>query len=293
MSTSEQPQARTLISIHIHKTAGRTFRQILERHFSQDSLFHTYGRDVPTTMEELAALPDAEKQKIRCLYGHLPFGVHEHLPQESTYITMLRDPVQRVISHYYDTLRRPNSEIHTRVVASDMSLEEYATSGISSEIENGQVRILCGIQEMDSIYGHSAVTDAALEAAKTNLVNHFAAFGLTEQFAESMLLYREVLGWNRLYSHNLHVDTAEPDKADVPTKTVEAIVARNRLDIELYEFALSIFQEMLRDHGITKRKVTGLKILNLGHQLAYRSQKFPILNFFVKLIRAPIKKVLR
>ena len=33
--------------------------------------------------------------------GHMTFGLHEVLPQTATYITVLRDPVDRVISAFY------------------------------------------------------------------------------------------------------------------------------------------------------------------------------------------------
>ena len=42
-----------------------------------------------------AQIPPARLRKTRMFKGHMLFGLHEILPQPSTYITVLRDPVDR------------------------------------------------------------------------------------------------------------------------------------------------------------------------------------------------------
>src|SRR5512135_3015151 len=96
----------TLIFLHIPKTAGTTFRSILPANYRAEELYN-----VPTNAEGqvdfsgLDRLSDVEKRKIRVLAGHFQYGAHEHLPQKSSYITILRDPVKRIISRYYHAVR--------------------------------------------------------------------------------------------------------------------------------------------------------------------------------------------
>ena len=49
----------------------------------------------------LRNLPPARLRKTRMFKGHMLFGLHKILPQPSTYITVLRDPVERVLSAFY------------------------------------------------------------------------------------------------------------------------------------------------------------------------------------------------
>lgn len=38
----------------------------------------------------------------RVTVGHVPYSVyHEHLPADTLYVTFLREPIDRVLSHYY------------------------------------------------------------------------------------------------------------------------------------------------------------------------------------------------
>ena len=41
--------------------------------------------------------------------GHMPFGIHKRLPQDYTYITFLRDPIERVVSAYYFARNYPGA----------------------------------------------------------------------------------------------------------------------------------------------------------------------------------------
>src|SRR5690606_18742995 len=124
--------------------------------------------------------------------GHMPFGVHEYLPNESTYITMLRDPVERVISHYDYVLRRTTHHLRARIIESNMDLEAYVTSGITHEMDNGQVRLLSGHDD-DLPFG--ACSELHLQQALRNLREHFSVVGLAERFDHSILLMQHALGW--------------------------------------------------------------------------------------------------
>src|SRR5438105_758705 len=49
----------------------------------------------------LRKLSKERLRKIRVFKGHMLFGLHEVLPQPATYITVLRDPIERTLSAYY------------------------------------------------------------------------------------------------------------------------------------------------------------------------------------------------
>ncbi len=92
--------------------------------------------------KEFKKLPESAKRRSKLILGHISFGLHEFLPQPFTYITFLRDPVERIISLFYFIRRVPGHPYYSSIVSSNMSLEEFVGSGISKEVDNVQTRLL-------------------------------------------------------------------------------------------------------------------------------------------------------
>ena len=194
-------------------------------------------------------LPEEQRKKIKVLMGHFGYGWHKFLPQPSTYITILRDPIDRVISHYYFIRKNPDDPRNEEV--QEMSLEDFVSSGFSLDIDNGQTRIMSGVDngpdEMFIGFGHCS-TDI-LEIAKKNMREHFSFVGFTERFNESMILLERILGWNIPFYVKRKVNRDRLPKQDIPKSTLKCIEKYNELDIELYRFAKEIYQEQISQQG--------------------------------------------
>ena len=227
------PVDRSVIFLHIPKAAGTTLHDILERQYAREEIFNIVGpRDVRE--KALGSLPESERRRLRLVKGHMHFGVHEYLPNPSTYITVLRHPVERVISHYYYVRRTPRHYLYETVVGDDLSLEQYVFDQVSLELNNGQVRTIYGAKHVDVPYG--ACTPEMLTAARANLREYFSVVGLAERFDETLLLMQQQLGWRRspVYVRK-NVTKSRRARADVPASVIRRIEADNALDLELYE----------------------------------------------------------
>lgn len=122
-------------------------------------------------------------QNADLLYGHALFGLHRHLDRPCRYFTLLRDPVQRVVSHYYYHKRRyPDSTLAAR------NLKTFLQSDHPVAQSNRQVRFLSGTDPVQS-------PNASLRIAKDHLTNDVTVFGLTNRFDASLLLFRTCLDW--------------------------------------------------------------------------------------------------
>ena len=148
--------------------------------------------------------PHEERRRARVATGHVFYGVHEHIPQPTDYITVLRDPIARVVSMYNYILRRPQHRLHDEVAGSGMGLEEFARRCPDAGIDNQQTRLISGrgageVLSRDSgpvatsgLHPRSSAGD--LEQAKRNL-DDFLLVGLTERFDETFIVLRRMLGW--------------------------------------------------------------------------------------------------
>lgn len=251
---------KTLIFLHIPKAAGSTLARIIRRQYHPATIYEHYPGKVsyvvpPTTavqaahlrFAKLESLSHSQREKISVLMGHDGFGLHELIPQPCTYITMLRDPIDRVISHYYYVLRSPNNYLHQTVVSNQMSLEEYVSANLSPELDNGQTKYLAGLTTPYLNFGDYPTT--ILEAAKKNLQEQFIVVGLTERFDETLILLKKALAWQTPFYAKANVSHGRLRKRDLPADTLKVIAAYNELDMELYKFAQAMFEEQIHRHG--------------------------------------------
>jgi hypothetical protein len=226
--------APVVIFPHVSKTAGTTLRRILEGQYGRDAVFKVDGYRLRESVDRLRQLPADEARAIRAAMGHMPFGLHAVLPGPCTYVTLVRDPVERLISHYYYSKQVPRAPHHTMVTSERLSLKDYVESSSRAYLmNNGQTRILgCDISAW-----HRPTSPDMLDAAKRNIEEHFAVVGVTERFDESLLLMKAALGWNWPLYVRQRVTENRPQKEDIPADVVEAIAERNQLDAELHRYA--------------------------------------------------------
>ena len=237
----------TVIFLHLGKTGGMTLERVVRRHYPADVTYAIDGRDSRSSIARLAALPDDVKRRFRLVTGHAHFGLHELLPQASTYFTVLRDPVERVASLYNYVQRRPGHHLYEALTREQMSLADFVGSGISVEVENGQTRLLAGADGRTLPFG--ACSRELLERARANLETRFRVVGLTERFDETLLLLREAFGWRRLCYVKRNVTRHHSWRETLDPVAVRAIEDRNALDLELYRIYSAEFERRVRSAG--------------------------------------------
>ena len=71
------------------------------------------------------------------------------------------------------------------------SLDELFENGYILNIDNCQVRFLCGIDNIP----FGGVNETHLQVAIDNLTDHYTAIGISEHFDESVLLLARRFGW--------------------------------------------------------------------------------------------------
>lgn len=232
------------VFVHIPKTGGTTFRSILEDNFPPGAVGRSgnvFGGQGGTRTAKLAQLQRSGHiitRPLDLLSGHIPLGLRPYLPDDSRYVTFLREPVDRMLSHFY-SLRELG-----RVSADDSPEAAFGPEGLL--VDNLQTRMLSGVEEP-----FGAVTQDMLEQAKENLHDRVLAFGLTERFDESLVLMRRRLGLASLvYIH--HRPTTRPIEP-APVEVLRLVEDSNRYDIDLYAWAAQEFDALMAEQDVEFR----------------------------------------
>lgn len=140
-----------LVSLHLPKTAGTSFLASLKDYYKEAILldYADVPINTPVLKRRISAfkhvlISDSMASDLKCVHGHfLPL---KYLRMDNAkYITWLRDPIERIASHYFYWLRsyRPgrSSQLHYRVVEEEWSFERFC---MSSELRNLYSEFLWG-----------------------------------------------------------------------------------------------------------------------------------------------------
>jgi hypothetical protein len=214
-----------LISLHIPKTAGTSFRNILKSAYGERAVVRV---DIPieserASHERAVQGPARLPRGARVLHGHFRvkdlrdrYGLEAGIPV----VTWLRDPVERVVSNYFylqGVLRGIlNEEKRSVAILNKMerTLLEYARAEIA---QNRIAKFLDGTKLGDLFF-----------------------VGVQEYFDEDLTELAAKLGWKR--TARLRQNSSEAHKAPVSAEIREEIRRLNGRDAALYEEALALRQ---------------------------------------------------
>lgn len=217
------PQPPELISIHIPKTAGTSFRNILKSVYGEKNVvrFDISMRGVVRLNEK----PYAEKQlpSAKVIHGHFSYEAIKScygIPEGCPVITWLRDPVQRVASNYYylesrliDILQEEKHDLHI-LEKMQRSLPEFARAEIN---RNRMSKFLNGVE-----------------------LKNLTFIGIQEQFEIDLPLLAAKLKWPRVPVVLYHNVTSEKENRQIPDDLAEEIRSLNAEDVRLYEEAMAL-----------------------------------------------------
>ncbi len=253
----------TIIFVHIPRTAGMTLTHILQRIYPRQRSYSFPSADVEGAIFAFRMLPVEERRRFRLVSGHIMFGIHDAVPRPFTYITMLRDPLDRLISLYFYIIETPTHRLHEGLCSTGMRFEDFVRSGITLETDNWQTRAISGVRQ-----DFGCCSEAMLRQAKQNLVEWFSVYGVTERFDETLVLLRRALAWQwrSLYHTPENATRGRPKRNDVARPWIEAVERQNPLDLELYAFARRRLDRLFDEDPELKRESEHLRQRNARYQ---------------------------
>jgi hypothetical protein len=217
---------RPLVFLHQPKTAGRTLNEMLKAHFGDEMFPYKRWGDIVEHSDEL--------DRYRFLRGHVYYDVVDFFRREPQVMTVLRDPVDRLVSSYNYIRRRGEHARNERVT--NQTLEEFASHPPNVRT---YVRFLA-YAPRDGDYTDMKPDlpfDALVERACRRLDGMFVV-ALTESF-DSM--YRDMADAIGVPVPDdiprFHEAPKEQRKREVPDRVREIVHELGAADVAIYEYA--------------------------------------------------------
>jgi uncharacterized coiled-coil protein SlyX len=254
LERSKNPTPPLLVFIHVPRTAGTALRRVLALNEvstpgqAVGNIFKGSGGVDHELIHRLRHMRGSGVSGARLARGHVPLAFGDQLDDGRGVrcFTLLRDPVDRMLSHFF-TVREEHAgskrsaveqELGLAPLPVDATLEGAIAAGYLHD--NLQTRMLSSVAEP-----LGDVTDEMLEQAKRNLDESLVFFGLTERFDESLLLAGRRLELRCILSawspRTDRVNDTRPRGEAVPPDLAAAAERANRYDLELYRHAVERF----------------------------------------------------
>ena len=148
-----------LISLHLPKTAGSSFRASLEEYYHGDVRrdYADLPINTPKIKRNIAALKHSAfpggVSRVSCIHGHF-LPLKYFFLKDAKFITWMRDPVERLASHYYYWQRHYDPKncppLHRQMMEEAWSLEDFC---LNHKLRNFYSQFLWGfpIRKFDFI----------------------------------------------------------------------------------------------------------------------------------------------
>lgn len=169
-----------LVHLHMPKTAGSSLSALLRSNYSNNEII-SFGDNDRSAFQRL---PEDRRSEIKMVHGHLSYRVAKTFPRKCQYITVLRQPKQRLISFFHYVKRRDDHPLNEVVGLTNMSFGgflEYMNSkpNLIQEVDNGQIRRLAD-ESFSDIDDRSR--SKLYRQALSNILADDITYGLTEYF---------------------------------------------------------------------------------------------------------------
>ncbi|HEY7209894.1 MAG TPA: DUF4118 domain-containing protein [Bryobacteraceae bacterium] len=220
---------QAVLFVHISKTAGTAFREAIAENYKQSEIAYVYPDPPGMLCGELSLLPLEQRRGFRLVAGHFQYGIHNFFPQDSVYVTIVREPVARIVSEHRYLLEKRGGEMELGSAAASLTqiLERQATLNL----DNLLVRCFSGINERDLPVG--AVNEGVYELALEHLRKEFCFVGHQERLAEAYAALQHKFGWKpRATFERVNVTRVGNEAEYEPARA--AIEEHNRWDVKLY-----------------------------------------------------------
>lgn len=235
MRTRRWAMLEVMISIHVPKTGGTTFLNVLQHLFGDELLldYRWMGVDLPLGS---AAEVRRSLERVRCIHGHFPFGKYAGLRERDAvcarFVTWLRDPVDLVVSAY--------EYLRSKPLMVGFPLEPWEQAASAGDLLE--------------FARHEFARNRQSKQLRSDTPDAFDFVGITEEFSRSLRLFRAMFFPDRELPMDVEPQRVNPrrrgDGYSLDDARRSAVEDLNAWDTALYQRARQRFAEQCAEYGI-------------------------------------------
>lgn len=226
-----------VLFMHIPKTAGIAFREAIVANYRESQIAYLYGTAPGFLTGDLRKLPLEQRRDWRFVIGHFQYGLHDFLPQESLYVTIVREPAARILSHFAFLRQTEPALLARRNRAPE--LEELLETKPHIHFDNLLVRHFAGVDE--NAFPAGTVNHELYRKALYYVRTGFTFIGHQEYAAQAYAALSRRFAWSAKPKLEIvNVGPGAVDSAD-RMRIRKLMEKHNPWDCELYEEILKIF----------------------------------------------------
>ncbi len=265
MATSPFSKERpVLIFLHVPKTGGTSLKEFLKSKYERENYYEIAwnsetGLRGMDYLNQFIALPQAKRDRFDLILGHFPYGLHKFLSRPCMYVTLLRNPLERLLSFYHQ-LSADHHRSH-EFMTRNYTVEEYfqdlntPESGTAPAVKFFSDMVFNTLQIMDNPVEWSYARECQDEQTiKRRLSDEFMLVGLTERLEDFLFLLCRRMGWRpSALGHENKTPGRPPAEQELSPDQLGRANEMLSAEWELYSHAEKLFQEQWKDLGIKGR----------------------------------------
>lgn len=223
---------RKIFFDHIPKTGGSSLNSFIQGEYPIRRSYLIDGRWPQKDVERFLDLPSEVKSKFDFIRGHKANLLLDQITDDFLKIVVFREPVDRIVSHYYYAKEMPHHYLNKKIIDNDLSLKDYVNNSITPEVENFYVCRFLQIQSNDARNLGIEAVDKAFNLIR----NKYDIVGFTDKMSDFVSDVVSAANFTGKYSYVRSNQTKNRKKlSDIDDDTLNAIEMTNSLDIQLFK----------------------------------------------------------
>ncbi len=226
-----------LILSHVPRTGGASLNLFVRRLLPSSKVYRYRSRHLDQTSNVLAQMSEQERNKYRAFQGHFRFGEHRSLSKPSLYLSLLRHPVERLISLYEHSREHGLPAIKEKL--NELSIEDF----IKDKIETSK----------DGLYTaqmYWMTGERTLPGACDVIKERYLMCAATDQLDRMQRVLGKLYGHEELEPLHLNPTTGSTIDAEQRKALIERYEERFEAEVAFLEFVRRRFNRVYAEINV-------------------------------------------